>query len=358
MATIDKYQTSSGETRYRVRYRKPTGKQTDKRGFRRKADADAFAATVEVSKLKGEFVEAKVGRTTVGVLGSEWLKRQGHLKPATIQSYETKWRVHVEPRWGSVRLVDIRHTDVQAWVSELAARRPGTVDIAYHVLCRILADAVTDRKIAFNPARGAKMPPRPPRRKPYLTAQQLQMLVDESGQYRSLVLLLGLVGLRWGEAIPLRVADVDFLRRRVHLTRNAVRLNRGFHVGTLKTNQDRTVVLPQVVVDALAQTADGKGREDLLWPPPHGRYLLSRWLKGAVARCRQADPEFPHISPHSLRHTAASLAISAGANPKVVQRMLGHKSAAMTLDIYADLFESDQDAVAENVGKMWAREIR
>jgi integrase len=50
---------------------------------------------------------------------------------------------------------------------------------------------------------------------------------------------------------------------------------------------------------------------------------------------------------HDLRHTAASLAISSGANVKAVQRMLGHASAAMTLDIYADLFDDDLDAVAE-----------
>ena len=60
-----------------------------------------------------------------------------------------------------------------------------------------------------------------------------------------------------------------------------------------------------------------------------------------------------------MRHTAAALAISAGGNPKVVQRMLGHASAAMTLDVYADLFESDLDAVAdqfsETVRKMCAR---
>ena len=57
-------------------------------------------------------------------------------------------------------------------------------------------------------------------------------------------------------------------------------------------------------------------------------------------------PVFPRVTAHALRHTAASLAISAGANPKVVQRMLGHASAAMTLDVYADLFDSDLDAVA------------
>jgi integrase len=72
----------------------------------------------------------------------------------------------------------------------------------------------------------------------------------------------------------------------------------------------------------------------------------------------------PRTTPHDLRHTAASLAVSAGANVKAVQRMLGHASAAMTLDIYADLFDDDLEAVAvaldharsrENVGKMWAR---
>ena len=66
---------------------------------------------------------------------------------------------------------------------------------------------------------------------------------------------------------------------------------------------------------------------------------------------------FPRITAHDLRDTAASLAISAGANPKVVQRMLGHASAAMTLDVCADVFESDRDAVAENVGKMWAQSV-
>jgi integrase len=74
------------------------------------------------------------------------------------------------------------------------------------------------------------------------------------------------------------------------------------------------------------------------------------------------------LTPHDLKHTAASLAVSAGANVKALQRMLGHKSASMTLDTYADLFEDDLSNVAERlnervvadsgitqiVGKMWA----
>lgn len=70
------------------------------------------------------------------------------------------------------------------------------------------------------------------------------------------------------------------------------------------------------------------------------------WWDAAVQACQADDPHFPRITPHDLRHTAASLAVSAGANVKAVQRLLGHASASMTLDQYADLFDSDLDAVA------------
>ena len=57
----------------------------------------------------------------------------------------------------------------------------------------------------------------------------------------------------------------------------------------------------------------------------------------------------PTITPHDLRHTAASLGVSAGANVKALQRMLGHAKASMTLDVYADLFDEDLDSVAESL---------
>jgi integrase len=363
MATISSYKTRNGETRYRVRYRTPERNQTDKRGFRTKRDAERFAATVEVAKMRGEYIPPTLGRITVEQLGPAWLERQkGHMKPSGFRSYESAWRVHVEPRWGHTRVSDIRFTAVQAWVSQLATKRgPVVVQTACSVLARILDDAVQDGLLASNPARNVKLPKRPPRRNVYLTANQLDKLADESGRYRSLVLLLGVGGLRWGEAAALRVGDVDFLRRRIELHRNAVQVGTKIVVGTLKSNENRTVVLPNFVIDALAATAKGRGRDDLLWPTASGGYMgppasKESWLSGAVARCQKVDPAFPRVTAHALRHTAASLAISAGANPKVVQRMLGHASAAMTLDVYADLFDSDLTSVADSVGNMWARQ--
>lgn len=365
MATISRYQTASGTTLYRVRYRTPDRGQTDKRGFKTKRDAEAFANSVEVTKARGEYVAPSLGRITVGELGLAWLARkEGHMKPSGYRSYENAWRVYVEPRWRAAKLADIRHTAVQAWTAELSKKLSASrVITVYSVLAGILDDAARDRLIAANPARGVKLPRRSKRPNVYLTPGQLHCLAIESGRYGSLVLLLGTVGLRWGEAAALRVRDVDFLRQRVVLHENAVAVGGRTHVGTLKTGLNRTVALPAFVVDELAATCTGKDRDDLIWPAEDGGHLApptnKSWLAGAVERCQKADKTFPRITAHALRHTAASLAVSAGANVKVVQRMLGHSSAAMTLDVYADLFDDDFTAVAdklsETVGKMWAR---
>ena len=93
-------------------------------------------------------------------------------KPSGFRSYESAWRVHVEPRWGRTRVSEIRFTAVQAWVAQLAKKRgPVVVHTACSVLTRIPDDAVRDRLVASNPAWGVKLPKRKPRRNAYLTAE-------------------------------------------------------------------------------------------------------------------------------------------------------------------------------------------
>lgn len=75
------------------------------------------------------------------------------------------------------------------------------------------------------------------------------------------------------------------------------------------------------------------------------------WFVRAVRGAQSSDASFSTITPHDVRHTAASLAISAGANVKAVQRMLGHASAAMTLDVYADLFDDDLESVTMSAAR-------
>ena len=271
--------------------------------------------------------------------------------------------MHVAPRWAGTAIGDVRYSDVAAWVAELWRQR-GRVDRRD----RLLGAGAHPRRRGARPAARIQPGARRETAEAPAAAQRVpdrrascSGLPTSPAATGSLVLLLGVGGLRWGEAAALRVCDVDFLRRRVELHRNAVYVGAGFAVGSLKCNKSRTVVLPAFVVDALAQTAEGKRPRRSAVAVTVGGYLVppssaDSWLAGAVRRCQKADPTFPRVTAHALRHTAASLAISAGANPKVVQRMLGHASAAMTLDVYADLFDADLGTVAESVAKMWPRQ--
>src|SRR5882757_11496481 len=112
------------------------------------------------------------------------------MKPSGYRSYESAWRVHVEPRWRAAKVSDIRYTAVQAWVAELANELSASrVITVYSVLAGVLDDAVRDRMLAVNPARGVRLPRRTRRPNVYLTAEQLHRLAIASGRYGSLILL-------------------------------------------------------------------------------------------------------------------------------------------------------------------------
>jgi integrase len=167
------------------------------------------------------------------------------------------------------------------------------------------------------------------------------------------VRFLAYTGLRWGELAALRVCDFDMLRRRVNVSRSVTESS-GLVWSTPKTWERRSVPFPASIAAELAALMVGRDRDDLVFTDMRGGVLRnSNWrarvFEPAVRRCQKADESFPSITPHDLRHTAASLAVSAGANVKAVQRMLGHAKASMTLDVYADLFDADLDDVAANL---------
>lgn len=274
MATIEPYETKAGK-RYRVRYRTPGREQTDKRGFKTKWEAEAFAASVEVAKMRGEYVAPSAARVAVGELGPAWLARQrGHLKPSGYMPMETAWRVRIWPRWGKVALGDIRPTAVPQWFADLGR---GTADVkpvgasvvkrTHYVLSGILADAVRDNLIARNPAAGVKLPRTTRKRPGYLTHQRVAALAAASGEYEGLVWMLAYTGLRWGEAVGLRVRDLDMLRRRATISENAVQSGKQIYVGTPKAHNQRTVPLPEFLLPYLARQCEGKSRDDLFATP-------------------------------------------------------------------------------------------
>ena len=369
MATIEAYSTAGGKM-YRVRYRMPDRRQTSKRGFSTKRDAERFLAGVEVSKDRGEWVDPTKSRITVKEWGEKWFSAQVQLKPTTRSGYRHSLDKHVIPRWGQTRLGAVAHGDVQEWVNTLSVNlAPSTVRQIHLVLSGIMKFAIADRRISTNPSDDIRLPRIGKKYRGYLSHNQVDRLAGECGKDADVVLLLAYTGLRWGELAGLKVGRVDRQRRRIEVA-EAVSDPRGQVIwGTPKSHERRSVPFPEFLDASLKSRCQDRREDDLVFTAPDGGVLRNgnfrtRTFNPALARVQVDDPDFPKVTPHDLRHTAASLAVSVGANVKAVQRMLGHASAAMTLDVYADLFDDDLDAVATAlneskmisiVSKMWPR---
>jgi len=363
MGSVNAYDTVAGR-RYRVRYRTPGHQQTDKRGFRTKREAELYLASLELSKARGDYVPAARAGVTFETWSEKWIDSLVQVKPSTLQGYVSITRGRLQPRWGSTSLNAITHSDIQSWISDENSRVSARTVRSYHrVLSMILKYAIRDGRLSRNPADGIRLPRIRQKKHPYLTHAQLHELADLCGSQGLVVLFLGYTGLRWGELAALEVRNVDFRRRRIQVERAVVELANGTLVyGAPKNHQQRSVPFPTFLVDQLRHLVGERGPHELLFRSPNGHPLrVNNWRRKAFDRAAdeliERHPDLLRPTVHDLRHTAASLAISAGANVKAVQRMLGHASAAMTLDVYADLFDDDLDAVGDALSRLGAPEV-
>lgn len=371
MGSIHAYEKASGGRQYRIIYRRPDHTQTQERGFRTKRAAELRLAELELAKHRGDYVDPSEARITARMVGAAWLEsRAGDLKPPTLRTIESAWKIHVEPKWGDRQIGSIRHSEVQAWVASLAKTHSATtVRRCHELLAGVLEVAVRDRRLSRNVARDIKLPRKVGKERAYLSHEQVAELATIA-KHPDLVVFLAYTGLRWGEATALRIKHVDTVRRRVRVEENAVEVGSQVIIGTPKTHEKRTVPYPVFLAPVIEHPVATRPRDALLFGD--GDHFIRRaksttgWFNSAVMQVRGETQEriqaataaglrpphpFPRVTPHDLRHTAASLAISAGANVKAVQRMLGHASAAMTLDTYADLFDDDLDNVADALAR-------
>jgi integrase len=342
--------TKRPDGQWRARYRDSVGKE-HARHFGRKIDAQQWLDTVTTAVQTGMYVDPGLGRITVGEWAQKWIDGQAHLKPSTAERYRGILAVHVLPRWGTVRLADVAHSDVQSWVSTLGlSSAPATVRKTFRVLSLILALAVKDGRLARNPAAGVNLPRVATPERRFLTHGQVQALADAAGEYRLVVLMLAYTGVRFGELAALRVKRIDLMRRRALVAESVTEVGGVQQWGTPKGHERREVPIPRFLVDDLAVHVAGRHANDLVFPGVRaGNALRVRVFRRAALDRAAAALGLEGLHPHELRHTAASLAIASGANVKVVQQMLGHKSAVMTLDLYGHLFGDQLDDVADRM---------
>lgn len=326
--------------------------------FARKVDAEVYRDDVKSRLLHGNYVTDAAGMVTVAEVWEVYLSHQKRGK--TKDRRVSAWRTWVEPKWSKRAVRDVRRSGVKTWIVEMGEKgaKPPTVESAMEVLRGILSVAVEDKRLTENVARGVEIPARTEPPKEYLSHEQVWALADViDPRYRTLALFLAYTGLRYGEAAALTVQDVDFLRKQVYVRQQVSETKGGLVWTPTKGKQRRHVPMVESLLEPMSVECKGKKRTDYVFTAPEGGVLrLNTWRERFWNPCvdkmcekdEQGTPhtDFPDATPHDLRHTAASMAVSAGANVKALQAMLGHKRATLTLDTYAELFPEDLALVA------------
>jgi integrase len=271
--------------KWRARYRDPSGRERA-RHFRRKIDAERWLASVENSKHRGEWIDPALARITVGEWSARWLESQTQLKPLTLERYGNIVRVQILPEWDRIRLSAIAHADVVSWVASLRAEgyAASTVRQVHRVFSLMLTLAVRDRRIPNNPAEGVKLPRAAKGEPRFLTHDQVEQLAQSCPGSELLVRLLAYTGLRWGEAVALRVGRLDLMRRRAEIVHTAIELDGEMTYGTPKTHQRRSVPTPRTLVDALAEHVGGMAPDDLVFTSPRGEVMRNHNFRSRVVR--------------------------------------------------------------------------
>jgi integrase len=329
--------------------------------------AEAEKQAIEDRLNKGSYRDPSTGKAAFAVVAEEWfksLRRQGR---TTRHDYRELLDNYVLPQWKDWAVAAIRWEDVSAWIDDVRDKPgvsgrmlgPARVVKIYRVFSMVMKRALLSGRIGLNPATNHDLPRvEDDDEHVYLKHDQLETLAGTAGEYRLLILMLGYCGIRWGEASAIKAGRLDLDTRRLRVVQAFTDVGGKLELGPVKNHEKRSVPLLRSYAEEFRPLVDSRKPAELLFTAPEGgplRYgnFRSRVFDKAVKAAGLAGLG---VTPHKLRHTAASLAIAAGADVKVVQTMLGHKSATMTLDLYGHLWPDRLDEVADalDVGRSLA----
>lgn len=320
---------------------------------------------MEAEELAGtRRADPRRGTVTIREYGEkEFMPAMLHLRPNSVETYESHLRKHIYPAFGKKKMAELTRSQVQSFVAKISRQlAPSTTVTVYSVL-RVMMQHAVDADpavISLNPCRKVKLPKVPKRVLEPLPAEQVLALANAiSPRYRVAVVLGAGLGMREGEAFGLTLPKVDFLRRRVRVVSQA---QKGELAAELKTDAStRTIPADEWVLTEINAHIErfGTGPSQVIVSNRYGKVARrgpfnDAW-RNAVASARTcgkppadpqpggecggrcADPSHTVAKGtrfHDLRHFYASTLIAANLNPKVIQARLGHATMTETMDTY------------------------
>lgn len=368
-AGTEPVQRSDGRWAAALTYTDAEGKRR-RQWFYGKTKTEARGKLKEAQGRVAKGAAPKDAKVLLSDYAAGWLKTTlavSDRKPTTRETYG-----HLARKWivgeaiGAKTLDKLKATDVEAWVLRLQAAglAAATVRQTYTVLRAILDTAARDHLVGVNVAALVKRPGVERKEARSLTVDELRKLLAEGdrGRYGVLLRLLAGTGLRRGEALALRWEDVDLKGATLRVAGTLSRVGGELTVTDPKTATSRRVV--PLTADLVARLKEHKARQaaerlkagsawhelGLVIATEAGGYVDPRNALRALFIAAKAA-ELEGVGLHTLRHSAASMMLAAGAPLHTVSRTLGHSSVTITGDIYGHVTTDDARAAVEALGR-------
>lgn len=336
----------------------------------------------EVDRDISDGIKVEKRNTTINELFDLWCHIKRGLKDNTFQNYKYMYNTFVRPKFGKLKISQVKKSDVKRFYNYLADERglqASTIDSIHTVLHQVFDLAVDDGYIRSNPSERVLKELKQAHcfqteKRKALTVAEQELFLDylrNTPQYRHwypiFAVMLG-TGLRVGEATGLRWCDIDLDEGLIDVNHTLVYYSHGpqkgcsFNVNTPKTKAgERVVPMLGFVKEAFLEERENQketgisckasvdGYTDFIFVNRYGdtQHLgtLNKAIRRIIRDCNDAqfekseNPEvlLPHFSCHTLRHTFTTRMCEAGVNIKVIQDALGHADVSTTLGIYADV---------------------
>lgn len=309
--------------------------------------------TMQQALDRGTYQEPS--KTTVAEWLDTWMETfcAAKVKPLTYSSYQTSIKNHIKPAIGSVKLQAVKGIHVQKLYngmmdSGLSAK---TVKNTSAILHKAFSMAQKQGMVQSNPCDAAELPKAVKAEIKPLTDAEIPLFlaaIDDSPMRNAYALCL-FAGLREGECLGLSWSQIDFEAHRITISQQLQREKKQggqYYIATTKNSKPRQIEPPEIAFQYLkaerVKQLENRVAAGFLWDNPHdlvftnalgGNLAISTFYKNFKSIV--ASIGRPDARPHDLRHTAATVAIAAGADIKSVQDLLGHATASFTLNVYA-----------------------